>query len=583
MVSSPDTTAVRSDPSDQSDPFDPKALKSQCRWVLYVAASVMAVTMIPYLFGYSLTGVERAFGWFSWFGYNLDDSAVYLSWLRQAADGAFFQRNLFTTDAQPAGQFNLFFIALGLISRVTTLPPIAVWHLARLLFGIWMLCAVHGLISRVISGERSQKAAFLFVCLSAGLGWLPGLWVDFGQSAPVDVWQPEAIMFLSLYLNPLFIVSLLIMVGFLIGLIDAERTGSFRKAALAGLCGFLLGNIHGYDVITLTAIWALYLVVRMVGARSLLIRGLACAAIAFPPAFLSAGYQYYLLKSNPIFAARVNVETLSPSLGQYFLGFGLLIPLAVAGAWILVRRPTTDDGRPITQRPNDLTTLLICWVVANLAVAYLPVPFQRKMIMGLHLPICMLAGAAMGFLLVRASTTQWRVALVVVVMLTAVTNVRFMLRDAAAYQSNVAQSMIQRPYLMSGENRALDWLRANAAPGTPIQPLPWIPVGESGRFDTTMASFAPGLTGLSVHAGHWGETPDFDGAIRKWGRFAAGMPVEAASELLSQSGVRYIVTSQILEPALRIPPAYLEALRPLLKLIPDASFEGVEVYEVLIR
>ena len=549
-------------------------------WVLAVSAAVMAVTMLPYLFGYSLTGINQAFGWFSWFGYNLDDSAVYLSWLRQAADGAFFQRNLFTTEPQPAGQFNLFFITLGLISRVTTLPPIAVWHLARILFGLWLLLAVHGLIARLLPGERSQKAAFLLVCFSAGLGWFPGLWVDYGQNAPVDVWQPEAITFLSLYLNPLFVVSLLLMTGFLIGLIDAERTGSIRRAVFAGFCGFLLGNIHGYDVITLAAIWSLYLIARMALERRVALPQLAQAAVAFLPAFLSAGYQYYLLKSNPVFAARVNVQTLSPALTQYLLGYGLLIPLVLAGVWLLWR-PTTDRLLPNTEHRTPNTVFLVCWVAANLAVAYLPVPFQRKMIMGLHLPLCMLAGAALAHWFEKSGTRAWRVVTAVVVLLTGFTNIRFMLRDAESFQGNVAQSLIQRPYLMAAERQALDWLRKNAAPGTPIQPLPWIPVGGTGRFDTTMSAFAPGLTGLPVHAGHWGETPDFDGSIRKWGRFAAGMPAEEAAELLRQTGVSYIVTSQALEPSLAIPPAYLDPASPLLK--PSSSFDGAAVYEVIIR
>ena len=543
----------------------------------------MALTMGPYLFAYSLTGINRQFGWFSWLGYNLDDGAVYLSWIRQAADGHFFQRNLFTTEPQPTGQFNLFFLALGLLSRVTTLDPIAVWHIARIALGFWFLYAVYRLIERLLPDDRSQKSAFLLVCFSAGLGWIPGLWKELGQDAPVDVWQPEAITFLSLYLNPLFIASQLLMVGFLTELLDSERTGSVKAAGFAGFCGFLLGNIHGYDVITLAVIWTLYRTVRILQERGIRLEVLIQAAAAFVPAFLSAGYQYYLLRSNPVFAARVNVETLSPPLAQYLMGYGLLVLLAIGGAWLSWRRASTGDRPATTHSLNLSLTFLISWAIANLAAAYLPVPFQRKMVMGLHLPICMLAGAGVGIWLSRLRERDWRVALVVIVGVAFVTNARFQLRDAEFFQANLGQSLIQRPFLMAGERKALEWLREHAKPGTPIQPLPWIPVGGAGRLDTTMATFAPGLTGLPVAAGHWGETPAFGDAIREWNRFTLGLPVETAAELLRRTGVRYITFSQKLEPSRDIPAAYTEASNPLLRRIPEASNADAEVFEVLAR
>ena len=36
----------------------------------------------------------------------------------------------------------------------------------------------------------------------------------------------------------------------------------------------------------------------------------------------------------------------------------------------------------------------IAWVIAGFGVAYLPLAFNRKMIMGTHVPLCLLAGLA---------------------------------------------------------------------------------------------------------------------------------------------------------------------------------------------
>ena len=101
------------------------------------AVSVMALTLLPYLFGWLLVGADAARGWYSWLGYNLDDSCVYLSWMRQAADGHFFQHNLFTTEPQSGHQFNQLFLALGLLSRITALPTNIVYQILRTFHLLW--------------------------------------------------------------------------------------------------------------------------------------------------------------------------------------------------------------------------------------------------------------------------------------------------------------------------------------------------------------------------------------------------------------------------------------------------------------
>src|SRR5438067_6923374 len=113
---------------NSTQPVTPSQRYADRRWALLVSVGAMALTMLPYLFGWSLRGARPALGWFSWLGYNLDDGCVYLSWLRQAADGHFFLRNLFTTAPQSGHQFYVFFWALGTIARLFHLPLLLVWH-----------------------------------------------------------------------------------------------------------------------------------------------------------------------------------------------------------------------------------------------------------------------------------------------------------------------------------------------------------------------------------------------------------------------------------------------------------------------
>src|SRR5436305_9135571 len=92
------------------------------RWAAIVAAAALAVTMVPYLVGFTLAHGRQ----FMWLGYNLDDSCVYISWMRQSADGATRTLNLFTTAPQHGMVPNPLFWILGRTAAITHLPLIAV-------------------------------------------------------------------------------------------------------------------------------------------------------------------------------------------------------------------------------------------------------------------------------------------------------------------------------------------------------------------------------------------------------------------------------------------------------------------------
>src|ERR1051326_3181634 len=68
--------------------------------------------------------------------YNPDDPFVYLSWMRQAADGHWLLHNLFTLEPQRGLSFHLLLLVLGKIAAITGLPLIVIYHLCRALLGV---------------------------------------------------------------------------------------------------------------------------------------------------------------------------------------------------------------------------------------------------------------------------------------------------------------------------------------------------------------------------------------------------------------------------------------------------------------
>jgi len=536
-------------------------LKSR-QWTISVAVGVMLVTMIPYLIGQSLAHGRQ----FMWLGYNLDDSCVYLSWMRQAADGATRNLNLFTTDPQHGMAPNLFFWCLGRVAGITRAPLLMVYHAARMICGLALMLLVWELIRALIRSLSAQRLAFLFVSCGAGLGWLP-FWWDHVLPTPVDTWQPEAITFLSLYMSPLFCFSMLLQVAMVYFLLAGDRTGRIRCAVYAGMCGFLLGMTHTYDVITMTAVWTAYLLVNsVVGLRQKLpaqaiampwLRAVIAGLITLP----AVAYIAYQLKTEAVFQARANVATLSPPIYWILLGYGLCLVLAVLGAVAAGRAcdPKADESAVANEWTVDCraTAVLIIWAIVNICVAYIPCAFQRKLLQGAHFPIALLAGIGAAWLWKRVDsptrTTGFTTYALAATVLLCLTNARFLVREINRFQRGVSQTGQHRTYLQQGETEALNWIRANSSKGDAIQPLPWVgrntADGRTQIFtrDVALMCFAPGMIDREVYCGHWGETPDYNSKLAELNIFESASPRmtdDQRAEFLRSTKVRYLVFSQ---------------------------------------
>ncbi len=528
-------------------------IRNSYRWPAVIASLTMLLTMIPYFIGFSFAEPRK----FMWLGYNLDDSCVYLSWLRQAADGSWKALNLFTTDTQHGMLINPLFLFLGKFAALTHIPLIGVYHGSRVVFGAALLLAVWALLLVTVKEERTRKLAFLFVCFSSGLGWLPLWWDTAPILAPIDTWQPEAITFLSLYLSPLFAFSMLLQVSILTLLLQAERSKSYRPAVAAGMCGSLLGLTHSYDVISLFVVWGAYVAVQIFITKNIrqsmptILRAKVFGLITLP----SVIYIYLQFQSDPVFRARANVPTLAPPVAWVFIGYGLTLILAAYGYVSVSKKHKTAVVSAFNG--TDSFYLFSIWAIVNVLVSYLPhAAFQRKLLQGAHFPIAILAGVGFSLLLQKykifSESKNYWLAATAAAMLLSITNIRFALRDIQNYVINSSQTRQQRPFLQSGEIEAMEWIEHNTPADSAIQPLPFLTKAElsPGQYksfvsDSSLACFTPGLIHRAVYCGHWGETPDFGGKLMAISRIgSARMNDTDRQELLKKMRVKYLVFSQ---------------------------------------
>ncbi len=468
-----------------------KVKYSEFKWVLIWAIIIVLLSSLPYIWGYFITPSGYSFTGLT---HNIDDGAVYLSWMRQAADGHFFQRNLFSSEPQPARQFNLLFLAMGWCAAIGHLPLIVIFHLFRIVLGIALILCLWQFSKLFLFDEASRRVFIPLVGLSAGIGWMfPNASAPTG---PVDIWQPEAITFLSIYLNPLFLAGLLLMVGALYWLELARRESRPRYAAYAGLHLLLLGNVHTYDVLTVACVWLGLLIFQFISkqSRSELFRTVKLSALAAIIAAPSTAYQFWVYAGDPIYRARANTPISSPSLASYILGYGLVLIGAIAATvWIFKK---CKQYKPTVSLP-------IVWSVVGFAIPYIPIAQQRKLVMGLHIPLCILCAYAICLLLTKLPRTLSRVILALIIAVTAISNVIFTVNDMTLLTQG--RTVTHYPaYLTDHQLAAMRYLRKHAAPGDTIFAPP------------TFSLFVPAYTGDQVYYGHWSETPEYSRKLADW-------------------------------------------------------------------
>lgn len=515
------------------------------RFYFVLGALALVLASVPYLVGWLHTPMGSVY---SGLTSNIDDCLVYFSWMLEAGRGHFLHHNLFSTEPQSPKLLYLWFVVLGLLAKASGLP--LAFHVGRVLGGAALLRTVVWLLQETVQSERARKLAFALVCFSSGFGWLSGGYnpAKGFTLQPIDTFQPEAITFLSLYYSPLFAPMTALMVVFFAALLKSERTGKLRDLWPACAAGAVLGNSHTYDVVQLLAVAWVYKLFTLLPTFETLygeaskkasgVRLLIATAACLP----TTAYTAWASRVDPLFKARAwtNEPTLTPALWWVLLGFGLPLLYALFSSPLAPARrgnetPPSDGGRG--------GRFLIIWLVVAIAVAYLPVPFQRKMLMGAHLPICLLAGVGLDTLTARLSGDFPKIAALFGVLLTTPSNVLYLLADIGRLDAN-SGTTARRPYLSGDEQKVLTWLKEHATENDAVlvAPDPDSPKRYPGMFEPHLNAYVAGWAGVICYNGHWSETLSYPRknslALRFFSQAADDSEREA---LIRANNIRYIL------------------------------------------
>ncbi|MGC9317563.1 MAG: hypothetical protein ACP5KN_05940 [Armatimonadota bacterium] len=527
-------------------------------WAIAWALVVVALTAAPYLWAIANAPPGEQFQGFIW---GVDDGNVYLSWIRQAAEGRRLLRNQYTTLPQDPHFFNIFLQALGRVTALTDQPPAVIFHAARLVGGLVLLPAIYLLAAFITESVAARWAAMCLASLGSGLGWAAALWAeavpdhlpaplqppDFAPPPP-QTWQvmPEAVTFLSLLLNPLFVWSMAFICLVLLAAAAAMERRSLWWAALAGGLLLILGNMHTYDVFVLHGTIGTYALALVAMKRLSLRDALIRYAIIFVIALPAPAWAWWAAHQDPAYLAKVETKTLSPRPLEFAAAYGLILLLALIGGWWAVRH----------REDNQRLLLPVAWAVVNAAVLYAPVSFQRKLAEGLHMPLCILA--AIGLVSVIAprlarsptgnaepepgaapvgarrraaartampSPTHLALLIAATVVLTLPSNALFVsgcLHNVATNNMELLYVLQPPIYLTFDEVRAIEFLAREAGPQ------------EVVLSSSLTGSHIPARARCLVFAGHWAETLHFTDAVR----FVTRLLVPGRSERVLCAAIR---------------------------------------------
>ena len=393
--------------------------RTEWRWVIILSGFLVALALLPY--AWALARNESDDDWqFMGMLSNPKDGATYLSKIEQGSQGAWLFELRHTPEEHNGAIFHSFYLMLGHLTYLTGLSTRVVFHLARVATSLFMYFSIYQLGATVWVRLRPRRLFFTLMAVGSGLGWFLLLFTS--DVLAVDMTIPEAFPFLSAYTNPHFplsiaalcLIAATYMVAFRRGF-KAEPTAENGGLALI-IYSMLLALIQPPALIPIGATLGVYVVVRYYITREFPVHELRWAAMLWLPAIPFAIYDIAVFQFNDIMGEfNAQNQTPSPPPYLYLFGYGLLLVVAIPGLIRAIRRFERDGDQ-----------LMLIWIVVNVIALYVPFNLQRRLAIGLIIPLVYFAVRALEDYWFYQVGEKWRapamIALIVFVVPTNVLN-----------------------------------------------------------------------------------------------------------------------------------------------------------------
>jgi len=357
--------------------------------VIGIGLVVLVVSSIPYLLAYHFAPAGMEFGGFL---VNLDDSYSYVATVQQGLRDGWRYRILFTPEEHPGAYLNTFYLSLGKLSSMLGLSLMQTYHLARLACGLSLLIIAYVFLSLFLDNGGMRLVAYLLISFSSGLGWLilRGGSVTLRGIVPMDFWLMDAYTFFTIFTFPHLSAAVTLLLLFFFSVLRYFETFQLQALLLGSLTLLGVCMIHPFATLLIDSVLVTYWAFLFLARRRLPRRETVAMTIWVLTPIPLVTYYYQVFVSDPVFQSwSAHTVLPSPPIPNFLLGYGIVFLLALGGLPYVLR-----------QR-NERSLVLVAWVLAAMTLLYLPFTSQRRMIEGLHVPLCILAPSVFSVLLAR--------------------------------------------------------------------------------------------------------------------------------------------------------------------------------------
>jgi hypothetical protein len=464
---------------------------------------------------------------------NSSDTAVYLSYLAQGADGHVLLKDLYAIEPN-AARFDLVWSTLGETAR--TIPPIIAQEFARWIFTIVLVFAVYYAARGLTDKETHAKLATVLAFAGVSQGWLVSIYLTLthawkwnGTPIAPDVATEFSIPPI-LWGGAHVILSLALLITGLRLIWRAYDTKSQRDAWLGSAAMGTLFCFHPYFAPLFVCFFAIIFLTFRRAPITTFVRLAVPSAICCLPSVAI----FLPLAFDPVFRA----HHLSAN----------ILPLSGPGLWLITLAPFLIAlGWRINKRIalSNRERWIVAWIFAALLAMLFPFPWKRKLTEGLSV--------ACIFLTLPAWTALWDT-----------------IRKASPWQARlnaaffiVFASLVHFHLLTS----QLAWIGNPERQFWFYQPNDVFSAWQAIHDDTPTSSvvvtddlwlnlWTPAETDRTVYVGHDQETPNDVTKRALWGTLGNATTTQGAEQLLDEMHANVFLLSS---------PTSTEQLGPLLE------------------
>lgn len=472
------------------------------RFVALLTLAVLILTGLPYLYGYLSASAGTIYNGLH--ALSPGDIPVYYSYIDQVKGGSLLVKDLFTSEPQPLGMLNVWWLLVGLVARLVNLSVPLAFQLARLAMIPVFTVVAYLFLAYFFSQPGQRKLALFFLLFSSGVGVYAAAGLDpvaFADAGayhwPIDLWLTEANTFSTLYQTSHFIASItLMLLIFLLTLLAWEQR-RIAYAFISGLLALFYFNFHPFYWPVIFGALGLNLLVMTWRAGRILWREAGYLALIFLLSLPAVLYHAWLLNQSAVISQRAlqNITTISPW-PFVLLGYGLLWPGFIVGLIFAVHQ------RLLSQRLG----FLLVWFIVTVSLIYSSFPFHSRFTEGLHVILVIFTIVGLvgiweyGRLKLKPKVFNfwfgnWALWLMLFLGFGCVSNIFSLARDL--YYFTAKPGFIREVlYLTTDVESAMAWLRDQPADAVLAAEIP--------------SKFIPSFSGQTVYAAHGIETLYFE-------------------------------------------------------------------------